>query len=112
MNALEAGGHEKAPQPRTRQMEGNSRMQNPLYKPTLRTFQPLKEVPHCETVARALRPFGNSELRITVLVKNGFPIIRLSTIEGGNNRHLDLRKSDLRAALNGIHTAAAMVGGV
>lgn len=112
MSTLEVGAKEKPPEAVARQMGGPSTIQNPLFKPNLRNFQPLKEVPHCETVARALRPFGNSELRIAVLAKNGFPIIRLSTVEGGNNRHLDLRKSDLRAALNGIHLAAAAVGGV
>ena len=112
MNTLDVGVKENAPPLVAQHMRGTSQKQNPLLKPNLWNFQVLKEVPHCETVARALRPFGNSELRITVLAKNGFPIIRLSTIEGGNNRHLDLRKSDLRAAINGIHMAAAAVGGV
>lgn len=103
---------EKREAPDARTSYGGSSDNQPLFKPSLRSFQRLKEKPHRKTVARALRPFGRSEAQVTVLEKNGFPAIRLSIIEGtGLDRFLDLRKSDIRAVINGLHTALAELGG-
>lgn len=90
------GAKENAPQPVARHKRGTSTIQNPQYKPKLRSFQAVKPQRDRQTVGRSFRPFGDSELRVTVLTKNGYPTIRISTIEGaGRNRRLDLRKSDI-----------------
>ena len=52
MSTLEVGAKENAPQPIGRQTRDTSQNQNPLFKPNLRNFQVLKEIPHSGTHGR------------------------------------------------------------
>ena len=113
MDTLEAGSHENAPPLVAQHMRGTSKFHTPPCTPRLRNWQPQKDGTGRNTVARTLRPLGHSETRVSVIHKNGFPTIRISTIRGaGRNHHLDLRKSDIRAVINGLHIAATDLGGL
>ena len=98
--------NQKREAPDARTSNGGPSDKQPLYKPTLRDFQPLAQKPHCKTVARALRPFGQSEARVETVDRNGYPTIRISTVEWpGLSHKLDLRPSDVRCVINGLHLA-------
>ena len=106
------GVKENASQPIGRHKRGTFKFQHPLYKPSLRSWQPLAPKRGRETVARALRPFGDSEARVEVLTKGRYPAIRILEAENGRQRrHLDLRKSDIPSLINGLHGALAALGG-
>lgn len=103
---LEAGAKEKPPEALPRPMGDSSNSKHPLHTPSLRSFQHSKEKPHCKTVARTFRPFGQSEARVETLDRNGYPTIRISTVEWpGLSHKLDLRPSDVRCVINGLHLA-------
>ena len=113
MDTLEAGLHENAPLLVAQHKRGTSKLKHPSYTPKLRNWQTLQGGHGRNTVARTLWPFGHSETRVEIITKNGFPTIRILTIRGaGRNHHLDLRKSGIRAVINGLHIAATDLGGL
>ena len=102
--SLEPPERREAPDART--SNGGPSVKQPKYKPTLRNYQPVQPKPGRRTVARALRRFGKSEARVEVVTKNDYPHIRISTVEWpGLSHKLDLRPSDVRCVINGLHLA-------